>query len=380
MPNEPSPNSGHRTRLAISLLGLLLAIAAATTLLRMPSAEISPTIPSLQTELRRDPASPYRWADLAEGFFESGDVPSAEKCFHRARLLGPHIPPIWIRDANFHFAIGRFQPALEASARVLATVPGYDAFLFTYFDRFIPDPVQVLSAIGPDRRAASAYFQHLLDIDAAQLADIAWDKLSERGFVDDKLASSYVGFLLCHRSYDRARDMWIAWLGPRRGDYPGRNLLFNGSYETEPTGSPFDWIIETSDKFDAVRDKSNARNGAWSVRIAFHGDASAAYETVRQTARVDPGPHRLLAWIRTQDITTTEGIRLRVFDPENPARLDYRTNSIVGSHGWSPIVELIEVPAQTNLVTVEVFRAPSAGVEGRISGSAWVNGVSLTRD
>ncbi len=317
-------------------LGLLLILGATTALLLPTQADLRrrartaldnndfPQALALYRQaLNRESNSPYRWADLAEAYSASGDIPDAEKCFARARQLGPHIPPIWIRDANFHFEIGQTAPALEASARVLETVPDYDSVLFTSFDRLIPDPNQVIAAIGADRRASLSWFHHLLDTNALDPAQIAWNDLVTHKFADDKLAATYIDDLLRNHKYDLARDSWITYLGPRRQDYPDRNLLFNGNFKTEPTGCPFDWI------------------------------------NLRQIVRVHPGPHRLTAWTRTAN----EDLRIRVFDTEDAARLDFRTEPLV-----HPIVAFIEIPAETNLVTVEIL------------GRGPVDHVSLTRD
>ena len=360
-------------RPARSILGLLLALGSAAALLWLDHPAATPNaVASCKRALRQDPATPYRWADLAEALFAAGDTPGARLCFARARQLGPHIPPIWVRDANFHIQLGEPAAALASSARVLEIVPDYDAVLFTSFDRLTSDPNQVLAQIGSNKRATISWFRHLINVDSVSAAESTWQYLLKKDFANDELAADYISFLLRSHLYNDALRSWTAYLGPRRGDYPDRNLLFNGNFESAPTGSPLDWRVQSSDKVDTIRDKTG-------IHITFHGDNNIAYDHVRQTARVHPGPHRLCARIRTQDITTVEGVRLCIIDPESPARLDFKTTPVSGTHPWTLIDEPIRVPQGTEIVTVEICRLPSTKFDNKIAGEAWVDSVSLTR-
>lgn len=378
-------------RIIASTLGLLLTLGSAAALRYLdPATEPRARAEAALTErnfpaavalyqeaLRRDPASAYRWADLAEAFYAAGDTPRARQSFDRALQLGPHILPVSVRDANFHFQLGEPDQALASSARILATAPDYDEILFSYLDRLVPDPNQVLAEIGSNQRATISYLHHLVDAGNVPSAEVAWRRLLGKRYADDPLAAGYIDFLLRQKRYDDAVRSWTDYLGSRHGDYPARNLLFNGGFETNPTGAAFDWRIQPSEKVDTTRDKTNPRSGTWSIHITFHGDDNVTYDNVMQTARVHAGPHRLTAWIRSDAITTNEGIRFRVFDAENPGRLDYKTSPIGGTHDWTRIDEAVAIPSNTNIVTVEVCRTPSQKFDNKIAGSAWIDDVSL---
>jgi len=377
-------------RLVFSTFGLLLTLGSAAALRYLdPATEPSARAEAALTDgdfpravalckkvLFRDPASAYSWADLAEAFYAAGDTPRARQSFDRALQLGPHILPVLVRDANFHFQLSEPNQALVSSARILATVPDYDAILFSYFDRLVPDPNQVLAQIGSNQRATISYFHHLVDAGNVPSAEVAWRRQLATRYADDPLAAGYIDFLLSQKRYDNAVRSWTDYLGSRRGDYPARNLLFNGGFETNPTGSAFDWRIVPSEQYETQRERSG-RDGRWAVRVTFKGDDNVSYNNVKQTTRVWPGTYQLQASIRTQDITTDEGLRLHVFDPENPSRLDTTTNPFTGSHDWFMQNETIRVPVQTNLVTVELCRRPSQKFDNKIAGAAWIDQVSL---
>src|SRR5581483_4667710 len=149
----------------------------------------------------------------------------------------PYILPVWVRDANFHYQLNEPDAALKSSARVLQTVPDYDAVLFSYFDHLVPDPSQVLGQIGGDRRATVSYFRHLIDIQNETAAATVWSTVLDRKYADDLLASGYIDFLIRRHSYDEATTAWAAYAGGA-SDYHA-DSLFNSSFERKPTGSAF---------------------------------------------------------------------------------------------------------------------------------------------
>jgi tetratricopeptide (TPR) repeat protein len=85
--------------------------------------------------LARNPASPYRWCDLAEALLASGDTRRARDGFSQALRLGPGIPPIPLHAAGFCLRQNETRPALRTMARILALVPNYDGPLFSCYDR-----------------------------------------------------------------------------------------------------------------------------------------------------------------------------------------------------------------------------------------------------
>jgi hypothetical protein len=331
-----------------------------------------------QEALERDEASAYRWCDLGEAMLEDGRIEGARHCFRRALELAPGIPQIRVRDANFHFRIDEPKEGLQSAAKVLERVPDYDAVLFSYFDAMAPEVADVLAEVGGDRRVARAYLQHLMAAGNAAGAETVWALLRTRNFTDEAVMKSYLEFLVRNRLYDHARVAWVDYLGNRRGDYPDRNLVYNGDFESEPTGALFDWRIDPSETVETRRDTEVSKSGRASLRIRFHGTQNVAYENARQTMLVTgPGRYRLTAWIRTSNITTNEGLRVRLYDPENPSRLELRTEPVVETQDWNLLNQEFTIGPGTRLVAVSFVRNASEKFDNKINGTAWVDGVSV---
>jgi hypothetical protein len=112
--------------------------------------------------------------------------------------------------------------------------------------------------------------------------------------------------------------------------------------------------------------------------VTFDGAANIDYRGASQTAVVAPGRYRFTAVLRTEGITTNQGIGFRLFDPESPQRLDVRTAQLTGNNGWTELATGFTVSARTNLVTVQLDRQPSAKFDNKIAGTAWIDSVKLT--
>jgi tetratricopeptide (TPR) repeat protein len=348
--------------IAVILLGAALAVAAFTFAPASPADKFR--------ALQQDSASAFRWCDLGDQFFAAGQNDTAAYCMARAMELGPKIPPVWIRAANFYFERGDPQAALRASLRVLELVPNYDQVIFGYYDRLIPDTPAILTSLAPRPRALRAYFRHLLSSGQVESAGLAWRRLSP----DDQLAIEYLDFLVRQRKPQSAEEAWAAYAGKRSPDYLHPNRLFNGSFELEPTKALFDWAIVPSEETPTTRDATLAKAGHWSLRIEFQGRTNVDYQHAAQTAYLAPGTYRFSAFVKTQELTTDEGIRFRIFGPG----LEVVTDALTGTNDWTGVVKTFTVSRPASMVTVQVRRIPSLKFDNKIRGTVWVDAVSLT--
>jgi tetratricopeptide (TPR) repeat protein len=333
------------------------------------------TLVSLYTEaLRRDSANPYRWADLGDALTLENRLPAAGYCFERALALNRRLPQIWLRDANFHFQTGTDAAALKSAARVLLTVPNYDAVLFNYFDRMIGDPSKVLAEIGQDRRATVSYANHLIATAQVDGARTVWRKLLHEGMADKALAAPYIDLLLAAHRYAEARQDWTDFSG---GPQDPPNILFNGGFEKDPSGVALDWRIQPSNEFETAIDNTVAHDGKRSLRVQFLAQGNVEYANVTQLAIAPPGSYELRAWVRTSGITTNECPRLEILDPVLTARLDLRTEPFCGSRDWTLVTQRFTVPAATPLLAFRVVRLASAKFDNKIGGTFWLDSVRI---
>ncbi|MBZ5584599.1 MAG: hypothetical protein LAQ30_20780 [Acidobacteriia bacterium] len=337
-------------------------------------------IDTFRLALQRDPHDPSRWADLGEAFLEAGRKEEARYCYTQVRATAPHRPTFLLRVASFYFQVGEARNALAITAGILKSVSGYDSVIFSEYTRLVDDIGDVLRYGMPeDRRASQAFLRYLLQAGRLDDAQRTWEWTAAHGFADDALAGEYAQFLIQRQLPEAAAAAWMRHLGTRSGDYLRTEYLFNGDFESPATATPFDWSVLPVEGVEVARDSALPYSGQWSLRISFPGIANLAYAGVSQMAVLKPGACRFQACVRTDSITTDQGIRFRIVDTEAPARLDLTTGQFTGTTAWTRIEQRFVVPLGTRIVQVQVVRQPSMNFDNKLGGTAWIDGVKLTR-
>jgi hypothetical protein len=141
----------------------------------------------------------------------------------------------------------------------------------------------------------------------------------------------------------------------------------------------FDWRTDPAEGFSAERDSAVAATGRYSLRLSFAGTRNLQFQHVSQRICLRPGVWRFEARLKTEGITSDEGIGFRIVDPESAARLDVRTERLTGTHDWTAIAVVFTVRPDARLVEVQVVRNPSLKFDNKLGGVAWIDDVLLRR-
>ena len=339
---------------------------------------IQQAITTFRTVLQRDPQDPYRWADLGNAFLKAGQKEDARYCFGQVLALAPRSAVFLLRVADFHFQIGENQLALPITARILGLIPDYDSVIFGEYIRTVDRAEDVLRlGLPEDPRAAKSWLQFLMQ--AGRLGDTqrTWDWVVDHGYADNALAGEYVEFLVRERHPDVAASAWAQYMGPRADDYDKSTYLFNGDFESDPAQSPFDWNFARTEGVEVARDCTTASSGKCSLRISFAGTQNLGFAAASELAFVRPGTYRFHAFIRTEALTTDQGIRFRISDAEVSARLDEVFGQFIGSSPWSSVDHDLAVGPQTRLLRIDVIRQPSMKFDNKVDGTGWIDQLKL---
>lgn len=335
-------------------------------------------VAEFEEALRRDPAYPYRWCDVGAALLAAGDTAKARECFSRGVERGPNSPPILMRAARFSLDTRDKRQALQYMSKILQMTPAYDQQIFRSYTRAAFPAEEVLHyGLPEDRRAVQSYLEYALSLPTLEHAEKSWNWAVSRSFADDRLAGRYLDTLLKHREYDKAAQAWARFAGTRRADYLNPNVLYNGDFEEELTATPLDWNTTESEHVQAARDSTVAHSGKWSLQFIFDGKANVSYNSISQLAVVRPGRYRFEAYVKTEAITTDQGLAFRIFAPESPGRLDVKTQQISGTNDWIKIENAFVVPAATKLIKLEVIRQPTWKFDDKISGTAWIDSLQI---
>jgi hypothetical protein len=192
----------------------------------------------------------------------------------------------------------------------------------------------------------------------------------------------YIDRLLAQGRYQDAQAVW--WQLEARGTIarpavhePG-DLMFNGDFEQPPLGAGFDWRSQPSPYVSVDFADATPFAGAHCLRLDFPVGQNDVFEPVYQIVPVVPNQtYSLAAYARSVDITSDSGPRLRVTDPDCPTCLDAFTDPTVGSTAWHELKLNFTASPQTRAVRVSVWRPRSRVFPMELSGTFWLDAVSL---
>lgn len=361
----------------------------------------------LRTHVQRFPSAPERWTFYAEALQAAGRTAEARQAFERSIELSPREPSALLSAADFYLATGERKRGLELIARSLAAGEIMDPAIFGELE-FREVPVdEALAHLALDARATRAYLRRLMTSAVATAPDDAtdeakkdaeaprvrsraaaarvWAWAQDRTFADDKLAVDYAEFLLRIREPRPAADAWTTYAtsvaGRLKGapaDYPSSNHVFNGDFEADPVGGPFDWRIPRGVAgVSASIDAGVGHSGTRSLRLAFDGTANVGETGVEQVVFVPEGRYALRGWMRTEGVTTDEGVTLRAVSADEGPRVEVKTEPLSGTKDWQTVQAPFDVASGGRLLRLGVSRKPSLKFDNLVRGSVWVDDVRI---
>ena len=119
-------------------------------------------------------------------------------------------------------------------------------------------------------------------------------------------------------------------------------------------------------------------SGNQSLLLGFDGKHNVNFTDVCHLAEVQPDTsYRLSAWVRTQSLTTNEGVRLRLIWRENSQGRSADTLDLHGTQPWTEIELPWTAAKDVHQVRVCISRNPAIDFNARIQGTAWVDDVAL---
>ena len=341
--------------------------------------DMAVALANLQEALRQNVASPDRWLDVGEALLHLGRTDEAKHCFSQAVALGPQSPQVFWRTAQFYAQIQEPHRSQEYMGKLLELMPQYEQLVFsTYLSggADVLDPLEY--GIPRKSQLPQDYYRYLLTQDLA-LNDLkkAWEWLQDHSLVDDRLAGDYVDFLAKKGEYSLATEAWRRSAGRRDYAFLNPNLVFNGDFESEPLQSGLDWRFSGNTGVQINRDSTVTFSGSSSLQIEFDGGSNSDFNSLTHDVVAQPGHYHFRAWIRTSELTTDQGIGFRLADPSGHMSLE--TMRLIGTHDWMPLDLDFTLSGAVRLLRIEVVRQPSLKFDNKISGTAWIDNISLVR-
>jgi tetratricopeptide (TPR) repeat protein len=338
------------------------------------------------TEL--NPHKALYWSSLASACDSLGDAVCADRALERALNLSPMSPRLrWI-TANHYLLTNRAQAALPHFQRLLELSPEeYSLPTFRICLEALRDPEVVFEKVlprGADPKLKLAYVNFLSYQPDPGFAQRVWAQTvaASSSPFPFSLAGPYLQRLLDLGRYNEAVGVWqdLARLGIVRkpASEDRENLIFNGDFAQAPLNAGFDWRFRQVPYVSLDFPDSGGYRGGRCMRLDFTVGQNDEYEAAYQIVPVAPDVAYLLtAYTRSESITSDSGPRLRVLDPACPACLNVSSETTVGTTPWHAVSLMFSTGPHAQLVRVSVWRPRSRTFPTEITGTFWLDAVSL---
>jgi hypothetical protein len=331
------------------------------------------------------------WLDLATAYDDEGNVQNARAAFLEAKRTYPLSAAVAWRYGNFLLRQGEVPQAFAEIHRAAYADPKSSAEAFSRCWRVDPDINAILNTVlPPDRDGYLDVIRELGIQNQFTAALTVWQRLvSIHPTLKLSDAILFSELLIQKHQISDARRVWNDAVRlantPQNIDTPG-SVLWDGGFETGVRGGAFAWVFAApSGDVQISVDSRQKHSGKYSLRLTFNGRHNVNFAGVCNNVEVRPETnYRLSGWVRTQALTTDQGVRLllKSYSDLN----SYSDSNIVGSsvtpgvQGTQPWT-LIESPwtsgKDVRYARVFVVRYTSGKLDSQIQGSAWVDDIAL---
>jgi tetratricopeptide (TPR) repeat protein len=341
-------------------------------------------VQSLRKAVSLDPYSAEALLDLAAAYDGQGDTADARQAFLAAQHVYPLSADVAWSYGNFLLRQGEQDAAFSEIRKAVGLEPKRGAEAFSRALRVQPEANVLLDKAVP---ASSAVYLPILlslcnagDLDNAQRV---WNRLIA---LQQKVPMSEMYFFINELIHQRrVPDAVHAWnqavsimQNPPPPD-PAGSLLWDGGFESGYTGGGFSWhFIPATSDVQISLDQAERHSGERSLRFLFNGHRNISFEDACHNIAPEPGRKYLLsAWVKTQSLTSSEGVRLQIFVFTATNTESVVTEDVHGTQPWKQVQLVWVAPPGAGFGSVCVNRKMSDMPESAIEGAAWLDDISM---
>jgi hypothetical protein len=328
------------------------------------------------------------WADLGASCDFAGDPACSDDAFNRALKLNPMAPSMQWALGNHFLLTNREEKAYPYFQRLVAMDSTYFEPTLRLCMRATRDPQAIYASVIPhDGRDAARRFDFLTFLSSTGDYGNAMRIWTQMISGPDRspnvsMVKPFLDLLLDHDQVPSASRVWLdlqnAGVIPAASPAPDGTLLYNGGFAALPLNTGFDWRV--SDSPDLVYDFADpsAYGGGKCLRIEFPLGRNEEYDLLNQVAAVEPETrYELTAYVRSDDLTSESGPRLRVVEMGCEGCDSQTSESTVGTTPWHPLALTFTTRPRTNAVRISFWRPQDQTYHRDITGTVWLDKVSL---
>jgi len=346
------------------------------------SADATQAISNYQRATSIAPGSAKYWLDLAEARETALQHAEAEQAFRRAQQAYPLSAEVSWRFGNFLLRQNRQDEAFRKIHDALSVQPSLTALAISRCWQSAPDIERILKlALPTGQETYWGAIDFLVEAREPGAAMVVWKRLMA-GNPSFPLQKTFrLQDMLVETGYaDDARSVWQQAFSAgmnQPGPQLGGSLLWNGNFEQELLNGGLAWRFRPVAGAALSFDGRVAHSQSRSLRVVFDGTHNVDFQQPWQYVVVEPNTrYRLSAYFRTENLTTSSDVRLEIQETHFGDVLQ-AIPRLAGTQYWAPREAEFTTAADTRLVRVVLRRRPSQKLDNKISGTIWMDDVSL---
>ena len=339
---------------------------------------------SYRKAIALNPLDTEAWLDLGTAYELDGDFRQARAAYLQAKKSYPASADVSWRYGNFLLRQGEQAQAYTELRRAIEADPRRAAAAFSRAFRSNPNISEILRQLLP--ASQSVYVDVISEAASEKQLAVAQTVWAQLLTLHPRLAirdvDRLVSELLLAGEFSEARRVWdqgtVTMTLPLLLQ-PLGSVLWVPSFESVINGYSFSWAFKPIVQgVNVSLDRSEKLSGNQSLRLSFDGKHNPNLEAACALGIVQPGvTYRFSGWIKTKGITTENGVAFRVRSLDDPKMPVLNTQEYHGTNPWTSVDATWTASPATRRVMECVTPDPSDNPEVRISGTPWVDDVTL---
>jgi hypothetical protein len=331
--------------------------------------------------IERNPLEQEYWLNLAKICQRTGERTASEGALENAVTVFPtSYRGRWV-TGNLLLLQGDFEKALPHFSYLLVHYPNQSSAVYDVLEKAVSDSEFVLEKIVPrDPSSFRQYLSYLYEMGDKDSVRKAWAKRLSFSYPGDREQTlRHIEFLISRGELNEAFQVWKARLDEEGlSAFSDSNLITNGGFEKDQIlGGGFDWKIEKVPGAEVSFDPSVAFEGKRSLKVVFNGKENVDFHHVYQFLPLKSDTEYVLrANVKTQAVTTKSGLKIEVIGIGQA--FQSLSEALTGDNGWRELIVSFRTPAQLQGGLVRMRRDKTDKFDRIISGTVWIDQVSLT--
>jgi tetratricopeptide (TPR) repeat protein len=326
-----------------------------------------------------NPHNSSYWLELSRTYRRLADSDRQKDALQHATVADPSNPDVAWEAANFYWALGESDKALQEFRVVLENDPYLPPAALDRCWRIKPDVETLLRDVVPHNvDVYSSFLEFLTSINEPVAAARVWSQMVQLNhLVETRYVFGYVRYLIDRREILQARQAWrqAARLCNLSGYQSSPdNLVVNGNFTLPVLNGGFDWLYEKSPDVWLALDTTELYSSHRSLSIVF--DSRGIEDAgIRQFIPVEPDTtYEFSAYFKAEGLQGAGAPRFLLED-RFTREAYFFSEQLKDADFWKQVGGIFKTGPDTQLLVLRVQRVPAGNA---IRGKLWIGSVRLT--